>query len=307
MTGTFRGARLAAMAGLAAGLSVFSLAASLSTARAQTVVATANDDPITNVDIEQHAKMLRVLRKPATPQAALDDVIDTRLKLIETAKFKIVADNGQMAWAMGFAARELKTDPQQLAAALQRAGVANDQIEQKFKSEAAWMMYIRALNRTLEISENDVQAELSKQGGGKALQYSIRQVVFVLPNGATGAVVEQRGKAAQALRAQFSSCAAGEAQVRAAQDAVFQPAVTRSSSSLTPELRKLLDSTPVGHLTAPQRGPEGIVMLAVCDKSQHADANAEETVRGELLNKRLQGVSDRKFAEVKSRAIIVKK
>ena len=276
-------------------------------ARAQTVVATANDDPITNVDIEQHEKMLRVLRKPATPQAALDDVIDTRLKLIETSKFKITAGKTEMGWALGFPAKELKMEPQQLANAMMHAGVAQDQIEQKYKADAAWLMYIRALNRTLEVSESDVNAELAKDGGGRAVQYTLRQVIFVLPGGAGGPAVAQRAQAAQALRAKFTSCASGQELVNSTTDAVIQPPLVRTAATLPAQLKTLLDHTEIGHLTAPSRSAEGITMLTLCDKGERKDSDAADTVRNELLTKRLQGVSEEKFAEVKKRAIIVKK
>jgi peptidyl-prolyl cis-trans isomerase SurA len=299
MTAEFRHGKSLA----AAALLLIALAAPVA---AQTVVATVNDDPITNVDIEQHARILRVLRKPASPQAAFDDVVETRLKLIETSKFKIKPSPSEVGWAMGFPARELKTEPQQLLAAMTRAGVSQDQVEQKFKAEAAWMMYIRALNRTLEVSESDVRAEVARRGG-KSMQYTIRQVIFVVPNGAGGGVVQERLRNAQALRARFNGCEAGAEIVRTLQDAVIQSAVTRSGSGLPAQLKQILDKTEVGHLTPPQRGAEGVVMLALCDKSNRDDNEATEAVRGDLLVKRLEGVSNQRFAEVKARAIIVKK
>ena len=288
----------------AAALLLIALAAPVA---AQNVIATVNDDPITNVDIEQHARILLVLRKPASPQAAFDDVVDTRLKLIETSKFKIKPSPSEVGWAMGFPARELKMEPQQLLAAMTRAGVSQDQVEQKFKADAAWMMYIRALNRTLEVGEPEVRAELARRGGGKSSQYTIRQVIFVVPNGAGGGVLQERFRSAQALRARFNGCEAGAEIVRTTQDAVIQGAVTRSASGLPAQLRQILDKTEVGHLTPPQRGAEGIIMLALCDKSNRDDNEAMEAVRGDLLVKRLEGVSNQRLAEVKARAIIVKK
>ena len=276
-------------------------------ALAQAVVATVNDDPITNLDVEQHEKMLRVLHKPATPQTAFDDVVDTRLKLIETAKFKVSPTQEQMVWAMGFPAREMKMQPQQLAAAMVHAGVSEDQIQQKFKADAAWLMYIRALNRTLEISEDDVRAEVQKRGLSKSTQYTIREVSLVLPNGAGGSIIEQRVKAAQALRAKFNDCASGAQEVRDATDAVIKPAMNRSASSLPEPFKKILDQTPAGHLTPPERGQTGIVMYAVCAKSDREDSDAIETARQDMLIQRLQGVSEKRFAEVRQRAIIVKK
>ncbi len=274
---------------------------------AQAVIATVNDDPITNLDVEQHEKILRVLRKPATPQTAFDDVVDTRLKLIETTKFKISPTQDQVGWAMSFPAREMKMQPQQLAAAMVHAGVSEDQIAQKYKAEAAWLMYIRALNRTLEVSEDEVRAEVQKRGGGKSVQYTLREVSFVVPNGAGAPIIQQRLKAAQELRARFTDCASGAQLVRDAPDAVIKPAFKRSTSSLPDAFKKALDSTAVGHLSQPERGQEGVTMYAVCDRADHADTDAEETIRQDLLVEHLQAVSAKKFAEVRARAVIVRK
>jgi peptidyl-prolyl cis-trans isomerase SurA len=276
--------------------SVFVVAAfAASAAFAQAVVATVNDDPITNVDIDQHAKMLRVLHKPASNEAALQDVIETRLKLIETSKFKINPSANDIGLALGFPARELKMQPQQLLVAIQKAGVTSDEVQQRYKAEAAWMMYIRALNRTLEVSESDVRAEIARRGGAKATQFTIRQVVFVLQSGAGAAQMQDKMKNAMSLRSRFTDCASGVELVRTMQDAVIQSPVTRSSSGLQPQLKQLLDKTEV------------IEMLAVCNKSDREDSEGLETVRADLLQKRLQSVSDKRFAEVRARAVIVKK
>ncbi len=276
-------------------------------AAAQNIVAAVNDDPITNVDVDQHEKMLRILRKPASPQAAMEDVVDTRLKLIETSKYKIAPGKPEISYALGIAARDLKTEPQQLAAALAHAGVSADQIEQKFKADAAWLMYVHALNRSLEVSENDVRNEIARRGNSKAEQYTVRQVMLVVPNGAGGGVIEDRVKSANALRGRFTDCVAGAQLVRQTQDAVIQQPINRSASALQPQLREMLDKTEVGHLTPPQRSAEGIEMLAVCSKSSGSDQDAMDVVRNDLLSKRLQSQSDQLLADVRKRAVIVKK
>ena len=276
-------------------------------ALAQAVVASVNDDPVTNVDIEQHLRILRVMRRPATSEAALEDIYETRLKLIETSKFKITPSDADIGWALGFTARPLKMEVQQFLVALQRAGVTEDQWKQKWKAEAAWLQYIRALNRTLEVSETEVRGELSKQGKTQSLEYTVRQVILVVPIGAGPAVVSGRMQDAQQLRAKFTDCTAGADLVRATRDAVLNPPVTRSASSLGEPLRVLLSKTDVGHLTTPSRGQQGVEMLAVCGKAEREDGAAAEAIRGDLLMKRLEAQSQRRYAEVRAKAVIVRK
>ena len=130
-----RAARFAVL--LAAAISLGALASA--PAHAQAVVASVNDDPVTNVDIEQHMKILRVIQKNATREAALESIYETRLKLMEMSKYKVNPGDPDIGWALGITARRLKTDPQSMVGALQRAGVTEDQWKQKWKSEAGWM------------------------------------------------------------------------------------------------------------------------------------------------------------------------
>ncbi len=271
---------------------------------AQAVIGSVNDDPVTNVDIEQHMKILRVLQKNATREAALESIYETRLKLMEASKYKVNPGDPEIGWALGITSRALKTEPQALVGGLQRAGVTEDQWKQKWKAEAGWMQLIRALNRTLEASETEVRAELEKAGLNKSTEYTIRQVILVVPNGANA---EGRLAEATQLRARFTDCASGLQMVAALRDAAVKESVTRSASALNEGLRKILDSTSVGRLTPPSRSAQGIEMLAVCNKSDKQDAAAAENIRNDIVFKKLQGESDRRYQEIRAKAVIVKR
>jgi peptidyl-prolyl cis-trans isomerase SurA len=275
-----------------------------SPARAQAVIGSVNDDPVTNIDIEQHMKILRVLQKPSTREAALESIYETRLKLMEVSKYKVNPGDQDIGWALGMTARTMKTDPQALVGALQRAGVTDDQWKQKWKAEAGWMQLTRALNRTLEASEGEVRAELAKTGASKTAEYTIRQVILVVPNGASA---EGRLAEANQLRARFTDCASGMPLVAAFRDAAIKEPITRSASALNEALRKVIDTTPVGRLTPPSRSPQGVEMLAVCNKSDKQDAAAADNIRNDLVFKKLQGESDKRYREVRAKAVIVKR
>jgi peptidyl-prolyl cis-trans isomerase SurA len=274
-------------------------------ARAQTVVASVNDDPVTNIDIEQHMKILRVLHKNPTREAALEDIYETRLKLMEISKYKVNIGDPEIGWALGITARSLNTSPQQLLSAMQAAGVTEDQWKQKWKAEAGWMQFIRALNRTLEVSESEVRAELAKQGKTNTTEFTLRQIILVMPGDASGAVMQSRASEANQLRARFTDCASGIQLARGMRDTAVKEPIIRSASSLGDQLNKILDSTPVGHLTPVSRGPQGLEMIAVCAKSNQSDTGSAESLRNELVFKKLEGESTRRYREIRAKAIIV--
>ena len=276
-------------------------------AQAQTVVASVNDDPITNIDIEQHMRILRAMNRPSTREAALESIYETRLKLIEMSKYKISPPDSDIGWAIGFTSRAMKLEPQTVLNNLQRGGIMEDQWKQKFRAEAGWMQLIRALNRTIEPSEAEVEEELARTGKSKSTEYQLRQIIFVVPNNAGPGVVESRAAEANQLRARFTDCATGIPIATALRDVAVREPVTRYASALPEQLRKVLDSTPTGRLTAPSRSAQGIEMLAVCGKGEKQDQNAAENIRSDLLFKKLQKESERRYREVRAKAVIVTK
>ena len=279
-------------------------------AQAQSVIASVNDDPITDVDVSQHMKLLAVLKKPATRDAAIENIISVRLKLIEGAKFKLKLSDSDIGPTIGLTARKLKIPPQALLQNLQHAGVTEDQWKQYFTAEAGWGIYIRALNKTLEISETEMRnAGANKDAGKKTVnEYVLRQVIMIVPNNASGSVVETRMREAQQLRQRFTDCNTGVALGRGMQDVAIKEPTTRTGTALNDQLRNLLDTMEVGHLTPPQRGQTGIDMIALCSRGVAREEKAgADDLRCELLMAKLEKESDRLFKDVRNRAIIVKR
>jgi peptidyl-prolyl cis-trans isomerase SurA len=280
-------------------------------AAAQAVIATVNDDPITDVDVSQHMKLLAVLKKPATRDAAIENIISTRLKLIEGSKYKISLGDRDIGPTIGQIARKLAIQPTALLANLQHAGVTEDQWKQYFKAEASWGLYIRALNKTLEISETELSEALKKQGRtstAAVTEYGLRQVIMIIPNNAAESDIESRMRAATQLRQRFNDCNEGVALARSMNDVAVKEPMMRTSTSLNEAFRNLLEGTAVGHLTPPQRGQAGIEMIALCSKNTVNDQNsATEEIRYDLLSAKLDKESARLYADVRARAIIVKR
>lgn len=277
--------------------------------RAQSVIATVNDDPITDFDIQERIKLDKILRRPTTRDAALEDIVADRLKIGETMKYKIEPSDQEIGGALATTARQMKMQPQELAAALEHAGIDAHHWKEHWKAEWVWGAYIHALNKTLDVSESDVRAELAKQGNksGEEDEYTLRQVILTLPVNATPGDLESRMREATQLRARFTDCDGGAQLASAIKDVAVKAPVTRPGSTLGDQLRDLLNNTPVGHLTPPSRAPDGIEMIAFCSKGVlHDDAARGAQIREMLLSQRLDKEADRLYQEVRARAVIVK-
>jgi peptidyl-prolyl cis-trans isomerase SurA len=280
-------------------------------ARAQVIVATVNGDPITDIDLDERMKLLRVLHQPASRDAALESMIDDQLKLDQTAEFKIKASDAEIGQQISKDAAKMKVAPQALFEELQSAGISESHFKDHFAAEFQFLLLVQAYNKGVEASETEVRAELAKDGGKAAAgtDYKIRQVIFtVFASSATPAEIEEHLKAAEQLRTRFTDCDSGVPLAQSMEDVAVKDPLTRNSLQISDTLKDLLDKTPVGHLTPPQRTSDGIEMIAVCSKNASDDDTAlRDSISQKLLDAEMEADAARRLKEMRSYAVVVVK
>ena len=112
----------------------------------------------------------------------------------------------------------------------------------------------------------------------------------------------RRRKEAEALRARFKGCDEGMPLARTMRDVAVRDQVIRSSADLPPELRKVLDSVPLGQLTAPEVTRHGVEMFAICAKQRvEGRYAAKRQAREAMFTKRFEQQSKRYLADAASR------
>jgi peptidyl-prolyl cis-trans isomerase SurA len=279
-------------------------------AHAQVIIATVNGDPITDIDLEERMKLLRVLHQPATHDAALESMIEDQLKLDETAKFKIKVSDAEIGQQISKVADQLKMAPQALFEAIQEAGIPESHFKDHFAADFQFNMLVQAYNKGVDASESQVRAELAREGGTAAagIDYRVHQVIFTVLSTEKPADIEAKMKAAEQLRTRFTDCDSGLALARSMEDVAVQDEITRNSLQLSEGLKQLLDKTPAGHLTPPSRSSEGIEMIAVCSKDASTDDTAlRNAISQKLLAAEIDADAVRRLKEMRSYAVVVVK
>jgi peptidyl-prolyl cis-trans isomerase SurA len=273
--------------------------------RAQSLVATVNDSPVTTFDLEQRMRLLRVLRMNASREAAIESLVEDRLKLAETAKYGIRIGEQDAAAELARIAQQNKINPAALGGALR--GVDAKHWQEFARARAGWNSLVQALNKNVGVSETNVRSELAKTPAkAAAKEYTLRQVILVVPR--SGAGSEGRMREAEGLRTRFTDCTNGVQLARALRDVAVRPPIRRSSASMSDELAQLIERTPTGRLTPPQRNAQGIEMLAVCAKADEgSDGAAAQEIRQNLLSKRMEAEAERMYRPIRKRAIIVRR
>jgi peptidyl-prolyl cis-trans isomerase SurA len=275
---------------------------------AQAIVASINGDPITDIDIDERMKMLRVLRKPATRDAAIESLFTDRLETQEANKFGVNPRDSDISQQIIKVAQDMKIAPDALVGAFEHAGVTADHFKAHFRANMAFDVLVQALNKGVEASEEQVRAELAKQGGKAAAgtAYTLREIIFAIPRSASPADLTERAHEAEQLRTQFTDCDGGLRVARSLNDVTVRDPLIKTSIEIGETFRQLLDKTPTGHLTAPQRSSEGLEMIAVCSKGTAKDDSAARTaISQKILAAHIAADSERRIKELRAKAVIV--
>jgi peptidyl-prolyl cis-trans isomerase SurA len=285
------------------------LACSASTgARAQSIIATINGDPVTSEDLANREKVLRALGRPASASDALESLVKSRVEADEINKFAIRVKPDELGPTYYEFAERAHTTPQAIQQRLARSGASAKHIENFLEIHQAFTIYARARNRAVEVSEEEINAELARDPKLKSeMSYTLRQVVVAVPPQSGAAGLQKAAKQMQDLRARFDGCASGVKMAEALPDVVVREPVTRTSSALGDQLADLLNKTPVGHLTAPSRDSTGLVALALCERGKARSDAARDQASQRVLARKIVADAEKLYKELRATAVVVKK
>ena len=274
------------------------------------VVALVNGQPITVLDVTQRQKLHQVSTRRSVPrQEVIEELINEQVKIQQAARLGIAVTDSDVDRLFGQMAQSTGRKIVDLAAELTRAGVDVPRFKNRIRAESAWRQLMQQQSpASFMVRDADIVALLMSRGQTpqiNATQYSLRQIVFVVPRGSSDAVRIARVREAEAFRKTFTNCQDGFTIARQHREVVVKDPVVRLSTDLNARLRELLDKTPIGALTPPEPIPGGIEVVAVCDRKETiADVSSRREVREELLGKRIQ-VGDKELLDkFRSRSII---
>lgn len=276
-------------------------------AAAQAIVTAVNGDPITTFDVDEYQKILRLEHKPASRPDALEAVVADRLRFDEARHWGVDAADADITTALQKASAAVKMDTQGFSQAAGKAKIDLETIRSHLRAGAAWDNLVRARNKGVGVSEEEIAAAIAKGGTDKVTNYRLQQVIFVLPVNPTPAVVETRLSEAKALRNRFDGCETGLQLARSLPNVAVKEPMSRSSDAVGPALRKVLSETQRGMLTVPERSTNGVEMVAVCDKDDaRDDTTLHEQVQKNLIADKLVSVSAQMYKDLRKTAVISK-
>ncbi len=293
--------------------------ASNSSAMAQTrIKAVVNNEPVTTNEVQQRARFLHLIAHD-TPNAtleatALEELVDERLRFQEAKRRKIEVSEAQVDAAFANIGARVHLTPDQLRQALGQSGIEVATLRQRLKGQILWQqMVMQRFQQSVSVSDQDVVKALQKQGikeGAAAPdqqtnEYSIQEIVFVVPASAGKAGLDARIREAEQMRAKFTGCDTLLEQAKAYKETVVKNMGKRTEDELPPIFVPLLTDTPAGKLTKAVPTPQGAEMLAVCDKRVVAGNLVERSkVENEIREQQGQVLARQYTQELRRFAVI---
>lgn len=274
-------------------------------ASAQAISVVVNGQPILTSEVQSRLGLLKLQSggKGGSVAQAQDELIDEKLKLTEAKRYGMTPDQAQVEAAFNSIAQRTKLTPAQFSQAIQQRGVTPQTLKDRIGAEMAWAQLVRRKYAS-QIASSDPISTGATTASNRAVQYTVRQIVFVLPKGSTDAQAAQRRTEAVAARGRFPGCAGAVQFAAALRDVAVKEPVVRSSATIGRQLSDQLDKVKVGSLTEPQRSEDGFEMIAVCERKDINDDSAFRQQDDDAAMKKLESRSTSYLAQLKSRAII---
>jgi peptidyl-prolyl cis-trans isomerase SurA len=301
------------MAAIAARMAVFLvlIAASLSPAAAQQVVVVVNGDPITAIDITQRSKLLQLSTHRDPPrQEVIDELINERLKLQVAKRYKLDISDSDVDATFNNVASRAGTTPEKFTAALKGQGVSVDAVKTRIRADLGWSQIIRGrFQSNFQIRERDILDTLNSNRKDDqpavGYEYMLRPILLIVPRNSSEETIAARTREAEGLRNRFQNCEEGLRLARGLRDVAVREPVIRTSGDLTAQLREILDNTPEGKLTPPERTQQGVEVFALCRKrTTTSELPGKREAREKILQDRFAEQGKRYLKELRDGAMI---
>ncbi len=280
-------------------------------ARAQNVVVMVNGEPITDFDVEQRSKLEQLTtQKTPNRQDVINTLIDDKIKLKEGKKYGVDPGASDINQSFDAMAQRMRINSDQLAKSLEVKGVRAETLKNRMRSDMVWTSLVRGrYKEKLIVGEKDV-ADKVREGGTEKLQvegteYQMQPIVLIVPRGSSAAFQETRLKEAEQYRARVASCEEAKSLFVSTPNATIRESVTKTTADLPEALRKVLDDTPIGHMTAPEVTRAGIEMVVLCSrKPTTIDTPKKREIQQKMYVEKYEKVQKAYLDELRKAAMI---
>ena len=272
-----------------------------------------NDRPVTSYDIDRRVALLKLMqRKGNLKELATQEMIDQTLRQQEMARIGMNITPAMVDQAYANFASSNKLTTAQLDQILGQTGVTKEHFKEFIRTQLGWGRVVQGRSRSgdASLSEQDVVQKMLQQGGQKptVTEYTLQQVIFVVPAAQRGQLMGRRKREAQAMRDRFNGCANTVEFAKGLLDVTVRDMGRVLAPELPPEWKEQIISTRPGNATPVRETDRGVEFIGVCSAREVSDDHvaqmvfqSEEAASGESFERQ----SEEYTAELREKARIV--
>ncbi|MEM9205097.1 MAG: SurA N-terminal domain-containing protein [Pseudomonadota bacterium] len=289
------------------------IAASVGMAQAQSeqrIAVLVNNSAISEFDVRQRMNLMKLAGGPSGRTAAVNELIEERLKLAEAKRLGISVSDGEINQALGRIANQTGAGSvSRLQQALGQRGVNIRTLGDRFRAEIAWQQVVRQrFRQTIRIREQDVLAAIRAKGEeeeAKTTEFDLMQVTVLIPSNASNSLVSQRRNDAERIRSNISGCRNVRSVASAFRDVSVRDVGRRNANQMPPEIAEQMESTAIGAATSAQRSGNGFDIVVVCDKREVTGFDAARSpMESEMRNQQGQILARKLLRDLRADAVI---
>ena len=238
-----------------------------------------NGQPITTNQIRRRAAFVKLRRmKGNSTTIARNELIDEAVKIQEARRLGIVANDAAVNNAYSRFARSNKMSVSRLNQMLAQAGVTQRGFKDYVRASLSWQNLVatRIQRQSAAASGGSAQSWLPAAGTGsnKTTEYTIVQIVFIVPQAKRRTLMSRRRVEANRFRTQLNGCSNARELAKGLKDVTVLDRGRLLESELPPRWAKQIKATPAGKVTRVQDDAKGVEMIAVC-KTREVIGSAE--------------------------------
>ncbi|MGI9415888.1 MAG: SurA N-terminal domain-containing protein [Hyphomicrobiales bacterium] len=278
------------------------------------LIAIVNDEPISEYDLSQRVKMNKTLssaRGSAQQQrkAALKQLVENTLKRQEAKRLKLTVKPNDVERSLTNMASRAGITQQAWTSRLKSGGVAVSTIKKEIESSLSWRRVVQArFGRRIQVETADVDREYQRVAAnpGKSQKfYVLKRIILPLQKNATEALRRTRLTEAHRIIKRFKGCSRAKQAASGIFDVKLQRSQTVPSESVPKDLRKALDRAGPGRAVGPGPAPQGIIIIAYCErKVVEAPKITKESVEQQLLYRKFDRIGAQFLSDLRRDAVI---
>lgn len=282
-------------------------------AYADTAVAVVvNKVAITTSDVARRMAFLKLRHETGDlNKKAKEELVEEQLKRQEIARVGMSVSTSDVDAAFARFSASNKLTPQQMTQILDKAGVGAEHFKNYIAVQMSWPRLVNARysSRDKMTSQEMVSRLLENKQKPETTEYSLKQVIFVVPEAKKNAILAKRKAEAEASRAKFPGCDQAMDFARNYLDVSIRDLGRVLEPDLPNAWKPLIDAAK-GPTTGTLVTERGVEYVVICSQKKVSDDLAAEAVfRAEDLDKKDKTKDDpnsEKFLnELRSKAQII--